>query len=198
MDGERRARAENCVTGADSDTLRGLSHEIHDSVIIVASDPTWAEAFEHVKADLLIALGARVLGVEHIGSTAVPGLAAKPVIDVLLGVTSLDEVAAITPTLVARGWEFPEDFNLGLVGRKFFLRRNDDGVRTHHAHFVVYRGALWNDYVEFRDELRLSDHLRDRYARLKRDLAAQFHDQRERYTAAKTDFVKEVLGGVTR
>jgi GrpB-like predicted nucleotidyltransferase (UPF0157 family) len=198
VEGQRRARAENCVTACDSDTLRWLSHEDRDSVIIVASDPTWAETFEHVKADLLIALGARVLGIEHIGSTAVPGLPAKPVIDVLLGVTSLDEVVPATPILVARGWQFPEDFNQKLASRKFFLRRNDDGVRTHHAHFVVHCGPLWNEYVEFRDKLRGSDVLRERYTRLKRDLAAQFHDQRERYTAAKTDFVKEVLGDLKR
>jgi len=134
-----------------------------------------------------------VLDVQHIGSTAVPGLAAKPVIDVLIGVSSLDDVAACIPILVARGWEFPEDFNRGLVGRRFFLRRNGEDVRTHHAHFVVHRGPLWNEYVEFRDKLRARDDLRDRYERLKRGLAAQFHDQRERYTASKTDFVKEVL-----
>jgi GrpB-like predicted nucleotidyltransferase (UPF0157 family) len=171
-----------------------LSSETHDSVVIVTSDPTWAEAFEHAKADLLIALGARVLGVEHIGSTAVPGLAAKPVIDVLLGVTSLDDVAACVPILVTRGWVYPEDFNRGLVGRRFFLRRDGEGVRTHHAHFVVFRGPLWNEYVEFRDKLRAHDDLRVRYERLKRELATKFHDQRERYTASKTDFVKEVLG----
>jgi GrpB-like predicted nucleotidyltransferase (UPF0157 family) len=171
-----------------------VTHEPHDSVIIVASDPTWAETFEHAKADLLIALGGRVLEIEHIGSTAVPGLAAKPVIDVLLGVPSLDDATPCTPILVARGWEFPEDFNRALVGRRFFLRRNDDGVRTHHAHFVVHRGKLWNEYVQFRDKLRASDALRDRYANLKRDLAAQFHDKRDLYTASKTDFVKEVLG----
>ncbi len=166
----------------------------HDSVVIVASDPTWAEAFEHAKADLQIALAARVLGIEHIGSTAVPGLAAKPVIDVLLGVASLDDVPACIPLLVARGWIYPEEFNRTLVGRRFLLRRNDDGMRTHHAHFVVYRGPLWNEYVDFRDKLRESDVLRDRYETLKRDLAAQFHDQRDKYTASKTDFVQEVLG----
>jgi GrpB-like predicted nucleotidyltransferase (UPF0157 family) len=166
----------------------------HDSVIIVTHDPTWAEAFEHVKADLLVALAGRALAAEHIGSTAVPGLSAKPVIDVLLGVKSLDDVAVCVPILVARGWEFPEEFNKGLVGRRFFLKRSPDGVRTHHAHFVVHEGPLWNEYVVFRDRLRDSPVLRERYAKLKADLAAKFHDQRERYTASKTDFVKEVLG----
>ena len=164
-----------------------------DSVIIVTPDPTWAEAFEHVKADLVVALGARVLGVEHIGSTAVPGLAAKPVIDVLLGVWSIDEVKAFIPVLQARGWEYPEDMNAGLTARRFFLRRNAEGARVHHAHFVVHRGPPWDEYIGFRDKLRERADLRERYEHLKRELAAKYHDQRERYTASKTDFVREVL-----
>ncbi len=167
--------------------------EVHDSVIIVPADPSWAVSFEHAKADLAIALGARTIAMEHIGSTAVPGLAAKPIIDVLIGIEKLDDVAACTPLLLARGWDFPEEYNRTLTGRRFFLKRDSGGVRTHHAHFVVHEGALWNEYITFRDKLRASDELRDRYERLKRDLASKFHDQRERYTASKTDFVKEVL-----
>jgi len=166
----------------------------NDSVVIVPPDASWAVAFEHAKSDMLVALGGRVVGVEHIGSTAVPGLAAKPVIDLLCGVASLADVPPCVPILEARGWQYPVDFNRGLAGRHFFLRRNDEGVRTHHAHFVVHGGPLWAEYVLFRDRLRASDELRARYERLKRDLAGKFHDQRERYTASKTDFVKEVLG----
>ncbi|HEY1954826.1 MAG TPA: GrpB family protein [Polyangiaceae bacterium] len=164
-----------------------------DSVVIVPSDPSWAIAFEHARSDLLVALGGRVTEIEHIGSTAVPGLAAKPVIDLLCGVASLDEVAAFVPILAARGWEYPLDLNREIVSRHFFLRRNDQGVRTHHAHFVVRGGPLWAEYILFRDRLRASAELRKRYETLKRDLADKFHDQRERYTASKTDFVKEVL-----
>ena len=166
----------------------------HDSVVIAPPDPSWAMAFEHVKTDLLLALGARVLAAEHIGSTAVPGLAAKPVIDVLLGVASLDDVAPCVPILEARGWQYPVDFNRDLVGRRFFLKRDAQGVRTHHAHFVIHQGPLWAEYLLFRDRLRASPELRGRYEQLKRDLADKFHDQRERYTASKTGFVKEVLG----
>lgn len=171
-----------------------MTHDARDSVFIVPPDAAWAQTFAHMQAELMVALAGRVVGIEHIGSTAVPGLAAKPVIDLLCGVTSLDEVGACVPILEARGWQYPVDFNRDLVGRRFFLKRNDDGVRTHHAHFVIHGGPLWTEYLTFRDALRGSDVLRGRYAELKRDLAAKFHDQRERYTASKTDFVKEVLG----
>jgi GrpB-like predicted nucleotidyltransferase (UPF0157 family) len=168
--------------------------EKHDSVIIVAPDPTWAESFAHARSDLAIILGARVLGIEHIGSTAVPGLSAKPIIDLLCGVDAMpvaDECAAL---MRARGWEMPEDINRDLVERRFLLWRNADGVRTHHVHLVVHEGPLWREYVDFRDKLRSSALLRRRYEELKKGLAERFHDQRARYTASKTDFVKEVLG----
>jgi GrpB-like predicted nucleotidyltransferase (UPF0157 family) len=171
-----------------------VSRDVHDSVVIVPPDASWAVAFEHAKVDLLVALGGRVLAIEHIGSTSVPGLAAKPVIDLLLGVPALDDVGACVPILEARGWQYPLDMNRDLVGRRFFMKRDAEGVRTHHAHFVVHRGPLWSEYLTFRDALRGSQTLRDRYEHLKRDLAAKYHDQRERYTASKTDFVKEVLG----
>jgi GrpB-like predicted nucleotidyltransferase (UPF0157 family) len=170
-----------------------MGHDAHDSVIIVPADPSWAVAFEHMKAELSVALGAHALAIEHIGSTAIPGLAAKPVIDLLIGVSSLDVVGPCAPIMVRRGWQYPDELNAGLVGRRFFLRRNDEGTRTHHAHFVVHDGPLWSEYIGFRDKLRASEQLRERYERLKRDLAAKFHDQRERYTASKTDFVQEVL-----
>jgi len=168
--------------------------ERHDSVVIVGPDPGWAESFAHAKADLQILCGARVHGIEHIGSTAVPGLAAKPVIDLLCGVATMAVADECAVVLRARGWEMPEDINRELTERRFLLRRNAQGVRTHHVHFVVYEGPLWREYVDFRDKLRGSEVLRNRYEQLKKGLAAQFHDQRSRYTASKTDFVKEVLG----
>jgi len=167
--------------------------EVHDSVIIVPADPSWPVEFEHAKADLEIALGGRALAMEHIGSTAVPGLAAKPIIDVLIGVAKLEDADPCVAILTRHGWEFPREYNETLEGRRFFLKRDAKGVRTHHAHFVVHEGALWNGYITFRDALRSSDEVRDRYEKLKRELAEKFHDQRERYTASKTDFVNEVL-----
>lgn len=171
-----------------------MSSDARDSVVVVPPDASWASAFEQVEADLLRELGDRVMGIEHIGSTAVPGLAAKPVIDVLVGVRSINDVAGCVPVLEANGWEFSADFNRNLVGRRFFLRRNAHGARTHHAHFVVFGGQLWREYVSFRDALRASEVLRERYEALKRNLAARYHDQRELYTSSKTEFVKEVLG----
>lgn len=163
-----------------------------DRVVIVEPDPVWTEKFDGVCAGLRAALGARVLGVEHIGSTAVPGLAAKPIIDVLVGLASMAEVFAAVPALEAVGWEFPDSINRDLSERRFG-KQVENGVRTNHVHLVVHRGGEWTALLAFRDALRADPDLARRYEELKRDLAARYADEREKYTAAKTEFVRGVL-----
>lgn len=164
-----------------------------DEVVVVAYDASWPSKFDQAKARVCELLGARALGVEHIGSTSVPGLSAKPVIDLLVGTESLAQADDCVPLLVADGWDFPPEVNSKIEGRRF-LRKLDGGVRTHHLHVVVYRGELWNEYIHFRDKLRRHDELAHEYEELKRTLAEKYRDQRERYTSSKTDFVARVLG----
>lgn len=165
-----------------------------DEVLVVPWDAAWPARFEEARARLASRLGDLARGIEHIGSTAVPGLAAKPVIDLLVGVDSLEEADALRETLESDGWIFPEDLNGTISGRRFYKRLDASGVRTHHLHFVRFEGELWDGYVRFRDALRKHPHLRDEYETLKRTLAERYRDQRERYTASKTEFVARVLG----
>ncbi len=164
-----------------------------DPVIVVPYDPAWASAFQHEKARLDRVLGARALGIEHIGSTAVPGLAAKPVIDFLVGMASMEAADAAIPLLEADGWIFPPDMN-ERIGDRRYLKRVKDGVRTHHLHLVVYDAPMWREYLFFRDKLRAHPELRVRYEELKRELASKYREERPTYTSSKTSFVKEVLG----
>jgi GrpB-like predicted nucleotidyltransferase (UPF0157 family) len=164
-----------------------------DAVKIVPADPAWAEKFERGAALVRAALGARVLGIEHIGSTSVPGLAAKPVVDMLVGLASMADVLAAPPLLA--GWEFPDSINAKLDDRRFG-KLAPGGERTHHLHIVVFDGDEWRRLIAFRNALRASPDLARRYEELKRDLAARFADEREKYTAAKTEFVAEVLRSV--
>ena len=168
-----------------------------DEVIIVDADPRWAEAFALERDRMLRTLEGRVVAIEHIGSTAVPGLASKPIIDLLCGFRTLDEATAAVPLLVTQGWDYPEDINARITDRRF-LKLAKDGVRTHHAHLIVHDGPLWNEYVVFRDRLRESDALRDEYEELKRSLAEKFRDQRDSYTASKGSFVAGVVRGDIR
>jgi GrpB-like predicted nucleotidyltransferase (UPF0157 family) len=163
-----------------------------DTVKIVPSDPAWREKFSQGAAKVRAALGDRVRGIEHIGSTSVPGLAAKPVVDMLVGLASMDEVLAAPAVLATDGWEFPAEINDALDDRRFgkFVRGDE---RTHHVHIVVFEGDEWKRLVAFRDALRADRLLAYRYEEMKRVLAAKYADEREKYTAAKTDFIKEVL-----
>jgi GrpB-like predicted nucleotidyltransferase (UPF0157 family) len=165
-----------------------------DEVVVVPYDPAWEAAFQAEKTRVASTLGALALGIEHIGSTSVPGLSAKPVIDLLVGTRTFEDADECLPRLLADGWEFPVDVNDKIKDRRF-LRRVQGGVRTHHLHIVVFEGELWDGYVRFRDALRKRPDLAQEYEFLKRDLALKFRDQRERYTASKSGFVAKVLGG---
>ena len=126
--------------------------------------------------------------VEHVGSTAVSGLAAKPIIDILAGVQSLENVETKSQSIRAFGYQ---PWFSG-PGRVSYERRNSQQQPTHHLHFVVYRELRWREQLAFRDALRASASDREAYERLKRYLAARYTDTRD-YSEAKTPFIRSVL-----
>ena len=135
--------------------------------------------------------------VEHIGSTAVPGLIAKPVVDIMAGVESLAGVDATIAMLCENGYTTSREFNASLTDRKWMMRWKD-GHRTHHLHIVVVGDAQWNDRLAFRDALRRDPHLARHYAALKTALVTEHRGDREAYTDAKADFVRSVIGSKRR
>lgn len=153
-------------------------------VVVVAYDDRWPARFAAEVERLTPLLpGADI---HHIGSTAVPGLAAKPVIDLMALVADLDQPI---PALVdAGGYEYPPAYNATLVDRHW-LCRPSAAERTHHLHLVADR-ALLDAHLRFRDELRANPQLRDDYAQLKLALADRYRDDREGYTEAKTAFIE--------
>jgi GrpB-like predicted nucleotidyltransferase (UPF0157 family) len=156
----------------------------HDMLVeIVDYDPSWPLSFEAERARIAPLLG----GVElhHIGSTAVPGLAAKPIIDIMILVGSYEE--AIATLVTEAGFHYPEAFNALLAKRRFLLYPRPS-LRTHHLHLVDDPVEL-QPYLRFRDRLRTEPPLAHEYVALKRSLARRFSDNREAYTAAKTDFI---------
>jgi GrpB-like predicted nucleotidyltransferase (UPF0157 family) len=135
-------------------------------------------------------VGGEAVGIEHIGSTAVPGLPAKPIIDIAVGLRDVGATDAAVRALEPLGYvRAPEgDFE----GRVFLRRTAHDGVATHHLSLTVHGGDYWVDHLAFRDALRASPELCRRYGELKRALAAE-HDDVERYTRAKTALVRDAL-----
>lgn len=161
---------------------------IHEEVALAPYHPDWPAQFEAERLRLAAALGDRAIRIDHIGSTAVPGLTAKPVIDILVGVRKLNEATACIVPLQTLGYtfiDFPQN-----IDRRFFRK----GIpRTHHLHIVEQGSPAQIEHLAFRDALRADAGLRDQYAALKAGLAARYTSDRATYSASKTEFVRRVV-----
>lgn len=154
-------------------------------VEIVEYDPAWPAAFERERERLLPLLPAEV-ELHHFGSTAVPGLAAKPVIDMIALVEDFD--GSIAALAKPGGYSYPAAFNATLAHRRF-LCYPSAAHRTHHLHLVDVPREL-ERRLRFRDLLRADPVLASEYVALKRELAKRYRNDREAYTEAKSGFVK--------
>jgi GrpB-like predicted nucleotidyltransferase (UPF0157 family) len=154
----------------------------------------WEDRYDAERRRLNEVAGDRILDVEHIGSTAVEGIPAKPVIDVLALVGDLADARALTPVLERHGYERrPEDVD----GRLFFAK----GPRTKRTVYlsVAERGSDFHEEkIAFRDHLREHPETAERYASLKQQLAERYPENREAYTAGKGEFVRDVLDAAMR
>lgn len=159
---------------------------------IAAYDPRWPQMFEAEKTRILDAVGPWIVQIEHMGSTSVPGLGAKPIIDMMIGVRTLAEADAhcIQP-IEALGYEYISLFESEMPERRYFRRHNSAGVRTHQIHLVAFGGPFWERHLAFRDYLRAHPEEARAYEALKRELAPKFSDVND-YAEAKTEFVKAV------
>ena len=158
------------------------------AIYIAPYDPQWPAEFAAEEARILAACRGLPLRLEHIGSTAVPGLDAKPIIDILAGCPPRANRAEYVAALRQIGYEHKGAF--GIPGRNYFRRGSP---RSHHVHMVSWSSAFWQRQLAFRDALRSDTSLRQQYAALKRDLARMFSDDGERYAGAKGPFIASVL-----
>jgi GrpB-like predicted nucleotidyltransferase (UPF0157 family) len=167
------------LSGSDR---RGDPHKISEY------DPAWLVAFAHWRSRLAAALGASATRIDHVGSTAVPGLAAKPVIDIMISVPDTSDEPSYLPACISTG---------------LVLRAREEGhrllwqppanPREVHVHVCDSDGNWGRDELLFRDYLAANSAVRDQYAALKRDLMARWHDDRQAYGEAKTAFVLDTL-----
>jgi GrpB-like predicted nucleotidyltransferase (UPF0157 family) len=154
-------------------------------------DPQWIGQASAIVQELSNALPGTFTRIEHFGSTSVPGLAAKPIIDLMAGVTEdLDVTAARLNAALPPLRFFPEEN--GMSGRLFFVRE-ENGRRVCHLHVVPADSLATRNEVLLRDLLRLHPHHVERYAELKRSLAASFADDGLAYTRGKTDLIQELV-----
>ena len=162
-------------------------------VIVVEYDPVWPSLFEEEKARLLAVVGDHIEDIQHIGSTAVPGLGAKPIIDIQMSLRDLALVEKCVGPLESIGYEYLGEY--GVPGRHFFHKpaRKPFAERTHHLQIVEKGGEEWRKVLLLRDSLRAHPEVAQQYHLLKRALASQFGTDRVGYTEAKTAFVRSVL-----
>ena len=131
--------------------------------------------------------------VEHIGSTSVPGLAAKPVIDVLLGASSLADVEAKIKPLSEKGYSYISKYERKLPMRRYFVKKPLSASLPIHLHAVELGCSLWQEHLAFRDTLRADPAVLSQYEALKLRLAQEFSDDKSAYTAAKEPFIQSIL-----
>ena len=161
-----------------------------DPVAICDYNPAWANQFADLSARIVASLQSIVLRIEHVGSTAVPGLAAKPIVDMDVVLPSSVDLPRAIRLLADLGYVHEGD--LGVSGREAF--RCPSGEARHHLYVLIEGAAELRRHIAFRDALRADAVLRDEYAQLRRLLAAQYPGDREAYTQGKSTFIEAVIG----
>lgn len=160
---------------------------MEDPIIVVNYDPNWSIQYEQEKIQIIKALDGKIVDIQHIGSTSVPGLAAKPIIDILLGLEIPPKPDQIS-SLEALGYLYLGEF--GIPGRHYFRRGMP---RTHQIHAVQVDSEFWKTHILFRDFLRTHPEAAQEYEALKRHLAVEFRYERDRYTDSKAPLINQLL-----
>ncbi len=173
----------------DRTTELGL---VQGSVRLHDYTPRWAELYALEAQRIRVVLGTIMVDVQHVGSTAVPGLKAKPILDIAVGVPRLADALQCQAPLETLGYEYAH-----WAGIEHDYVFGKGIVRTHLIHVVEYDGPLWRNYLTFRDALQANPALVQQYEALKVELSQQFRENRGAYTAAKASFIHRVLASHT-
>ena len=163
-----------------------------DEIEIVDYDPRWTQKFALESARIRQILTEPLLEIEHHGSTAVPGLAAKPVIDMLVAVDSMARAARYAAVLIEYGYEAPDARYRELWPERIVLIRREHGVRTCHVHLMLRGHPVWRRLLAFRDYLRSHPDVAAEYAAVKRSLAGTHNDDRHACMSARGEFIERV------
>ncbi len=162
-------------------------------VRLVPYAPEWKDYFELEKVALQQALGSYILDIQHIGSTAIPGMPAKPIVDIAIAIVDFEEAKAYIPLIEKLNYEYKGEF--GIPRRHYFVKGNP---RLFHIHMSEITSIEWQNTLLFRDYLRQHSDVAQEYARLKKELATKYPQDREAYLDGKTAFVEQVLQSANR
>ena len=160
------------------------------TVEVVPHNPQWRHAFETERMQVAAALGNNVVAIHHIGSTAIPKIYAKAIIDLLVAVKDITEVDNQTSAMVSLGYEAMGEY--GIPGRRYFRKNNQEGLRTHHIHAFEAGSAEVERHLAFRDYMIAHTADAERYSELKRKLAEEHPNSLDEYMDGKDGFIKEM------
>ena len=160
-------------------------------VEVVSHNPNWQQAFERESQEIANALGDNnVVAIHHIGSTAIPGIYAKPIIDFLVAVRAIAQVDEQSGAMTQLGYEVMGEF--GIPGRRYFRRDNAAGIRTHHVHMFEEGSAQIERHLAFRDYMRTHPNEAQAYSDLKQQLAKAHPTDIEAYMDVKDGFIQAI------
>lgn len=165
-------------------------------VRLVPHQPLWQQCFRDESEHLSSALGDQVAQIEHVGSTSIPGLEAKPILDIVMAVRDFTSAASFEQPLRECGYIHKVENDM--PGRIYYVKRTADGLSTHHLNVTWLGSECWAEHVRFRDYLRTHPDAKQEYQELKRDLARRHRTDRPAYTQGKSSFIRRILELATR
>lgn len=173
--------------------MLGLKHGLNR---LVDYQPGWKLEFDAESERLRTALGAIAKGIEHYGSTSVEGMRAKPILDILVGVSPLERWSDCVEPLAGLDYDYAE--HAGVPGHYIFGKGRDTSERTHLLHVVEFEGQSWTSNLQLRDALRRDEHLRQRYVAAKEEAIAAAPIGRAQYNELKRAFIDAEKAALAR
>ena len=161
-----------------------------DKVHLAEYCSDWPIEFEKEKKILKMILGDFALAIEHVGSTSIPGLSAKPILDIAVAVKDIETLRALIPVLASAGYDVLDSIE---DHGEVLARKGKPECRTHYIHVEVIGSEYWNNHILFRDYLLKHPAYVKKYEELKRNLEKEFQDDRKKYTATKKEFIQQVV-----
>ena len=160
------------------------------TVTIVPYDKEWTVLFKKEKSILVKALGPAAIDIQHVGSTSVPDMPAKPIVDIAVGIKTIKEFGQCFEPLKNAGYIYGPDAS---NWREFFFTKGRGEIITCHLHLMKYNGEIWKNYLAFRGYLRKNKDVARQYIILKETLARKYSGNRAKYTAAKSKFIRATI-----
>ena len=167
--------------------MLGLNKDI---VKLVPYEKNWADEFEKEKRLLREILGDYALDIQHVGSTSIPGIISKPILDIAVAVSDLSVLSKLIPILTDAGYDVKDSIE---DKQEILARKGTPENRTHYIHIEAFNGEFWKHHILFRDYMLAHKEAVIEYEKIKREAYNKYKDERKKYTEAKHKFIREIL-----